>query len=95
MLNLGVLVPGYFFGDDEDSSRIEIIFNFSKDRARVRDATTPAQLDENCGNVLSCKLMATDAGSLLLCIKDLDRIDRSAVAESPRGTMKEFGGARV
>ena len=83
------------FGDDEDCFRIEIIFNFSKDRARVRDAMTPARQDEHCRNVLSRKLMATDAGSLPLSIKGLDSIDRSAVAQSPPGTMKELGGARV
>ena len=44
---LGVwhVVLDYFFGDGEDCSRIEIIFNFSKDRARLRDAITPARLD--------------------------------------------------
>ena len=44
---LGVwhVVPDYFFVDGEDCSRIEIIFNFSKDRARLSDAMTPARLD--------------------------------------------------
>ena len=35
-------------------------------RVRHRDDTTPARLDENCGNVLSCKMMATDAHSVPL-----------------------------
>ena len=71
LLNVGVrelgvwyVVPDFFFGDGEDCSRIEIIFKISKDRARLRDAMSPAQRDENCRNVFSCKLMATDAGSL-------------------------------
>ena len=79
MLNVGVrelgvwyVVPDYFFGDGEDSSRIE---NF--------------QLLEGSCSAPRCYVAAAPA------IKDLDRIDRSAVAESPPSTMKEFGGARV
>ena len=89
------MVPDYVFGDDEECSRIEIIFSFSKDRAQLRDAVTPARLDESCRNVLSCKLMATDSHSLLLPIEDLDINDRTTVAESPPRTMKVLGGARV
>ena len=42
-LGVWCVVLDYFFGDDEDCFRIEIIFNFSKVRARVRDAMTPAR----------------------------------------------------